>query len=122
MKYKLLLVVPGSFSRLNIVLFFSDLITVGKSIAAGIPLSGVICRAEIMDAPDPGEIGGTFSGNPIGCSAGLKVLEIIEKENLLPKAELLGKIVFGRLKENAGKVQSYRRRAGPGSDGSDGIG
>jgi 4-aminobutyrate aminotransferase/(S)-3-amino-2-methylpropionate transaminase len=76
-----------------------DLITVGKSIAAGIPLSGVIGRAEIMDAPDPGEIGGTFSGNPLGCSAGLKVLEVIEKDNLLKKGEILGERVLTRLKE-----------------------
>jgi 4-aminobutyrate aminotransferase/(S)-3-amino-2-methylpropionate transaminase len=76
-----------------------DLITVGKSIAAGIPLSGVIGRADVMDAPDPGEIGGTFSGNPLGCSAGLKVLEIMERESIPRKAEVLGEKVFNRLKE-----------------------
>lgn len=77
----------------------ADLITIGKSIAAGIPLSGVIGRADIMDAPDPGEIGGTYSGNPIACEVGLKILEIMDKENLYGKSAEIGKKIEGRLKE-----------------------
>lgn len=75
-----------------------DLLTVGKSIAAGLPLSGVIGRAEIMDAPDPGELGGTYSGNPLACCAGLKVLEVIEKEKLTQRAESVGAKMINRLK------------------------
>ncbi|MBF0529675.1 MAG: 4-aminobutyrate--2-oxoglutarate transaminase [Deltaproteobacteria bacterium] len=67
-----------------------DVITVAKSLAAGMPLSGVIGRAEIMDAPHSGGLGGTYSGNPVACRAALAVLDIIEEESLLQKAEELG--------------------------------
>jgi len=76
-----------------------DLITIGKSIAGGIPLSGLIGRAEVMDVPDPGEVGGTFGGNPLACAAALKVLDVIEKENLTERANHIGEISTGRLKE-----------------------
>lgn len=71
-----------------------DLITVSKSIAAGIPLSGVIGKKEIMDAAAPGELGGTYSGSPLGCAAALAVLDIIKEENLNERAEELGSIVM----------------------------
>lgn len=67
-----------------------DLITVSKSLAAGFPLSGVVGRSEILDSAQPGEIGGTYAGNPLACEAALKVIEIIEEENLNDKAETLG--------------------------------
>nr|WP_263314234.1 4-aminobutyrate--2-oxoglutarate transaminase [Mammaliicoccus sp. Marseille-Q6498] len=67
-----------------------DLMTVSKSLAAGFPLSGVVGRSEIIDSPNPGEIGGTYAGNPLACEAALKVIEIIEEENLNAKAEQLG--------------------------------
>jgi 4-aminobutyrate aminotransferase/(S)-3-amino-2-methylpropionate transaminase len=54
-----------------------DLITVAKSIAGGVPLSAVIGKAEIMDSPPPGGLGGTFAGSPLGCAAGLAVLEVM---------------------------------------------
>src|SRR5690606_21565500 len=57
-----------------------DLITVSKSLAAGVPISGVIGRKEIMDEASPGELGGTYSGSPLGCRAALAVLDIIEEE------------------------------------------
>lgn len=76
-----------------------DIITVAKSIAGGLPLSGVIGRAEVMDIPNPGEIGGTYGGNPIACQAALKVLEIIEKEDLLSRAAVIGRKVLSRFKE-----------------------
>lgn len=68
-----------------------DLITVAKSLAGGIPLSGVVGKAEIMDAPAPGGLGGTYGGNPLGCAAGLAVLSIFESENLLERSQAIGK-------------------------------
>jgi 4-aminobutyrate aminotransferase/(S)-3-amino-2-methylpropionate transaminase len=67
-----------------------DLMTVAKGLAGGFPLSGVIGKAEIMDSVEPGGLGGTFGGSPIGCAAGLAVLDIIEKENLCGRAVEIG--------------------------------
>ena len=63
-----------------------DLITVAKSIAAGLPLSGVIGKAEIMDAPGDSAIGGTYVGNPVAQAAALAVLDVIEEEGLIERA------------------------------------
>jgi len=68
-----------------------DLVTVAKSLAAGMPLSAVIGRKEVMDAVHPSGVGGTYGGNPVACRAALAVLDIIEEENLLQRAEALGK-------------------------------
>ncbi|MCL4424187.1 MAG: 4-aminobutyrate--2-oxoglutarate transaminase [Firmicutes bacterium] len=76
-----------------------DLVTVAKSIAAGLPLSGVVGRKEIMDAPDDGTIGGTFVGNPVACAAALKVLDVIENQHLLERSQRLGEYVKGRFAE-----------------------
>jgi 4-aminobutyrate aminotransferase/(S)-3-amino-2-methylpropionate transaminase len=67
-----------------------DLITFAKSIAAGVPLSGVVGRAEIMDATEPGGLGGTFAGNPLACAAALATLDIFEEEAVLERACALG--------------------------------
>jgi len=67
-----------------------DLMPVAKSIAAGIPLSGVIGRQEVMDAPEDSTIGGTYVGSPVGCAAALAVLDQIEKENLLERSKAIG--------------------------------
>ncbi|WP_416731611.1 4-aminobutyrate--2-oxoglutarate transaminase [Fictibacillus sp. JL2B1089] len=67
-----------------------DLMTLSKSIAAGLPISAVTGRAEIMDAPAPGEIGGTYGGSPLGCVAALEVISMIEEEGLLTRANLIG--------------------------------
>jgi 4-aminobutyrate aminotransferase / (S)-3-amino-2-methylpropionate transaminase / 5-aminovalerate transaminase len=67
-----------------------DLVTVAKSIAGGMPISGVIGRAAIMDAPDDSTIGGTFVGNPIGCEAALAVLDVIADEGLLARGTEIG--------------------------------
>jgi 4-aminobutyrate aminotransferase / (S)-3-amino-2-methylpropionate transaminase / 5-aminovalerate transaminase len=67
-----------------------DLITVAKSIAGGLPLSGVIGRAEIMDAPGDSAIGGTYVGNPVALAAALAVLDVIEEEGLYERAAALG--------------------------------
>jgi 4-aminobutyrate aminotransferase/(S)-3-amino-2-methylpropionate transaminase len=67
-----------------------DLITVAKGLAGGFPLSGVIGKAEIMDSVDPGGLGGTFGGSPLGCAAGHAVLDVIEKEGLCGQAVKIG--------------------------------
>ncbi|MFZ5900974.1 4-aminobutyrate--2-oxoglutarate transaminase [Desulforudis sp. DRI-14] len=78
-----------------------DMITVAKSLAGGLPLSGVIGRAEVMDAPEPGEIGGTYSGNPVACAAALEVLDIIREENLCRRAAQIG----GKMQESLRALQ-----------------
>ncbi|WP_072710825.1 4-aminobutyrate--2-oxoglutarate transaminase [Lacicoccus alkaliphilus] len=67
-----------------------DLMVVSKSLSAGLPLSGVVGRSEILDSAATGEIGGTFAGNPVACAAGLAVLEVIQEEDLCNKAEKIG--------------------------------
>lgn len=74
-----------------------DLIVMAKSLSGGLPLAAVTGRAEIMDIPASGQLGGTFGGNPAACQAALAVLETIESENLCARAEQLG--------------QRFRRRA-----------
>ncbi len=64
-----------------------DLVTVAKSLAGGFPLSGVIGRASIMDAVEPGGLGGTYGGSPIGCAAALAVLDVIKDETLLARVQ-----------------------------------
>ena len=75
-----------------------DLITIAKSMAGGIPLAGVIGRADLMDAPAPGGLGGTFAGNPLACAAGLAVLDIFEQEKILDRAQLVGEHLQSRLR------------------------
>jgi len=67
-----------------------DLITIAKSIADGLPLAGVIGKAEIMDAPTAGGLGGTYGGNPVACAAALAVLDVMEEEHLLARADAIG--------------------------------
>ena len=74
-----------------------DLMTSAKSLAGGFPLAAVVGKAKIMDAPDPGAIGGTYAGNPIACAAALGVFEAFEKEDLLGKALKQGEIIMKRL-------------------------
>jgi 4-aminobutyrate aminotransferase/(S)-3-amino-2-methylpropionate transaminase len=70
-----------------------DLIAVAKSLAGGLPLSGVIGRADVMDAPMPGGLGGTYAGNPLACAAGLAVLDVFEQEDLLARSQQLGNLL-----------------------------
>ncbi|MBO0792030.1 MAG: 4-aminobutyrate--2-oxoglutarate transaminase [Ktedonobacteraceae bacterium] len=76
-----------------------DLLLVGKSIAAGLPLSGVIGRADVMDAPRPGSVGGTYSGNPVACAAALAVLDVFEEEQLLERARAITQLARPRLEK-----------------------
>jgi 4-aminobutyrate aminotransferase/(S)-3-amino-2-methylpropionate transaminase len=75
-----------------------DLVTVAKSLAGGIPISAVIGKAPIMDSPPPGGLGGTFAGSPLGCAAGLAILDVIREENLLERARVVGDAMVTRLK------------------------
>ena len=78
-----------------------DLIAVAKSLAGGFPLSGVIGRAEIMDAVPPGGLGGTYGGNPVACAAALAAVQAIEEEGLLARSRELGARIVARLQEIA---------------------
>ncbi len=74
-----------------------DLIAVAKSIAAGLPLSGVLGRAEIMDAPGDSAIGGTYVGNPVAIAAAHAVLDVIAEERLNERAETIGETIRARM-------------------------
>ncbi len=74
-----------------------DLMTVAKSIAAGLPLSGVVGRAEILDAPGDSAIGGTYVGNPVSIAAAHAVLDVIEEERLVERANELGATIRARM-------------------------
>jgi 4-aminobutyrate aminotransferase/(S)-3-amino-2-methylpropionate transaminase len=76
-----------------------DLMTVAKSVAGGIPISAVIGKAPIMDSPPVGGLGGTFAGSPLGCAAGLAVLDTLREENLCERARVLGETMVARLKQ-----------------------
>ncbi|KAF0826108.1 4-aminobutyrate--2-oxoglutarate transaminase [Cytobacillus firmus] len=69
-----------------------DLMTMSKSIGAGLPVSAVTGRADIMDSPNIGEIGGTYGGSPLGCAAALEVIRTIEEEGLLERANEIGSL------------------------------
>jgi len=75
-----------------------DLITMAKSLAGGFPISAVTGKAEIMDAPHPGGLGGTYAGSPLGTTAALAVLDVIQEENLCERSLVLGDTMVKRLK------------------------
>jgi 4-aminobutyrate aminotransferase-like enzyme len=87
----------GTFFAMEQMGVAADITTFAKSIAGGFPLSGVVGKAEIMDAIGPGGLGGTYAGNPISCAAALAVLEIFKEENLLERCRTLGEEVTTRL-------------------------
>jgi 4-aminobutyrate aminotransferase/(S)-3-amino-2-methylpropionate transaminase len=92
-----------------------DLMTVAKSLAGGLPLSGVIGKAHIMDAPNPGGLGGTYSGSPLACAAALAVLDVIAEEKLLQCSQRLGATLFGRLRTLQTRFPSIGEVRGLGS-------
>ncbi len=71
--------------------------SVAKGIAGGFPLSAVVGKADIMDAPLPGGLGGTYAGSPIGCAAALAVIDVIAEENLVERATQIAALFAGRL-------------------------
>ena len=82
-----------------------DLITVAKSLAAGFPLSGVVGKAAVMDAPGPGGLGGTYGGNPIACAAGLAVMDVMRDERLPERAARIGSVVEERMRTWAAETE-----------------
>jgi 4-aminobutyrate aminotransferase/(S)-3-amino-2-methylpropionate transaminase len=78
-----------------------DLVTTAKSLAGGLPLGGVTGRAEVMESVHVGGIGGTFGGNPLACAAAMAVLDTIERQGLLQRAERIGEVMTSRLRDMA---------------------
>jgi 4-aminobutyrate aminotransferase len=92
-----------------------DLMTVAKSLGAGLPISGVVGRAELMDAPGPGGLGGTYAGNPLATAAAHAVLDVIAEEKLVDRANLLGGRLTARLEQLRARVPGLAEVRGPGS-------
>jgi len=84
--------------------FVPDLLVAAKSLASGVPLAAVVGRAEIMDSPGPGGLGGTFAGNPLATAAAHAVLDLLENGQLLRRAEEIGKRAEARARDLAGRV------------------
>lgn len=89
----------GAYFSSELFGFVPDLITTAKGIAGGLPLAGVVGRADIMDASHPGGLGGTFGGNPVACAAAVAVFEQIESEGLLAEARRVEKVFGGGLRD-----------------------
>ena len=92
----------------------ADLVTMAKSLAGGFPLAAVTGRAEIMDAPGPGGLGGTYGGNPLGIAAAHAVLDVIVDEDLCNRANQLGSRLKQRLESLRDKVPEIADIRGPG--------
>ena len=92
-----------------------DLVCVAKSIAGGLPLSGVLGRAEIMDAPGDSTIGGTYVGNPVACAAALAVLEEIDRLDLCARAREIGEALTRRMRTLQARVPQIGDIRGLGS-------
>ncbi|WEF26549.1 4-aminobutyrate transaminase [Klebsiella aerogenes] len=92
-----------------------DLMTMAKSLAGGMPLSGVVGNAQIMDAPAPGGLGGTYAGNPLAVAAAHAVLDIIDNEALCERAQFLGERLLATLQEIKGWCPALVEARGVGS-------
>ena len=92
----------------------ADITTMAKGLAGGFPLAAVTGRAEIMDAPGPGGLGGTYGGNPIGIAAANAVLDVIDEEKLCERAEQLGARLKQRLESLRAEVPEIADIRGPG--------
>lgn len=92
-----------------------DLITMAKSMAGGFPLSAVIGKAEIMDKPLPGGLGGTYAGSPLACAAALAVLDVFEEEQLLARANAVGERLRSGLRVLAQQHTEIQDVRGPGA-------
>jgi 4-aminobutyrate aminotransferase len=92
-----------------------DMMTCAKSLAAGMPLSAVIGKAHVMDAPAPGALGGTYGGNPLAVAAAHAVLDIIEDEGLVARANVLGDRLRGRLSRIREQNPALAEIRGPGA-------
>ncbi|WP_428605834.1 4-aminobutyrate--2-oxoglutarate transaminase [Sedimenticola sp.] len=86
-----------------------DLMTLAKGMAGGFPIAAVVGKAEIMDSPNPGGLGGTYGGSPLGCAAALAVLDVIEEEGLVVRAGAMGERMVNHLNE---LKQRYHKQIG----------
>ena len=91
-----------------------DLVATAKGLGGGMPVAGVTGRAEIMDAPEPGALGGTYGGNPIAEAAALAVLRVMEEERLADRAARHGDLLAERLEELRRKVPEVGAASQPG--------
>ena len=91
-----------------------DLITVAKSIAMGLPLSGVLGKAAVMDAPVANGVGGTYVGNPVAQAAAVAVLDVIEDEGLVERAVAIGDTIRARMESWQGRWARSETSAGSG--------
>jgi 4-aminobutyrate aminotransferase/(S)-3-amino-2-methylpropionate transaminase len=87
----------GTFFAIEPYEVEADLITIAKSVAAGLPLSGVLGRAEIMDAPSANAVGGTYVGNPVALAAALSVLDVIDEEGVVERAAAIGETMRAQM-------------------------
>ena len=92
-----------------------DMITMAKSMAGGFPISAVIGKQSLMDAPGPGGLGGTYAGSPLACAAALAVLDVFEEEKLLDRAKSIGERLVTGLKKIAGKHAAIQDVRGHGA-------
>src|SRR6202007_2791554 len=92
-----------------------DRMTIAKSLAGGMPLSGVIGRADVMDAVAPGGLGGTYAGNPMAVASAHAVLDIIDEEKLCERATVLGDRIKAKLSALQGEVPQIADVRGPGA-------
>jgi 4-aminobutyrate aminotransferase / (S)-3-amino-2-methylpropionate transaminase / 5-aminovalerate transaminase len=93
----------------------ADIVVLAKALAGGYPLSAVVGRKEIMDAPGPSAIGGTYVGNPVACAAANAVLDVIEEEGLIERAEIVGKTIRARWDDLSDEVEEIGEVRGVGA-------
>jgi len=105
----------GAFLASDTFGFRPDIVVLAKALGAGYPISAVVGPREVMDAPGDSAIGGTYVGNPVACAAANAVLQIVEEEDLLARAEVVGKAVRSRWEEIARDVPEVGEIRGVGS-------
>jgi 4-aminobutyrate aminotransferase / (S)-3-amino-2-methylpropionate transaminase / 5-aminovalerate transaminase len=91
---------PWAIEHLNVE---PDMIVAGKTLGGGLPLAAVTGRSDLMDAPHPGGLGGTFGGNPVSCAAAWAVLDALAEPGFRKRAETVGRLIRGRLEALADK-------------------
>ena len=82
-----------------------DIMVLAKSLSAGLPLAAIVGKADIMDAPTAGGIGGTFGGNPVACRGAIAVIDLFERENLVERGREIGQIILDRFHEMQRKYE-----------------
>lgn len=105
----------GTFFAMEHYESAADITTFAKSLAGGMPLSGIVGRADLLDKPVPGSLGGTYAGNPLAIASALAVVDVIEEEKLLDRAQKLGEQLIGKLTELADQYPQLKGVRGLGS-------